>query len=241
MTTWWSKTVLIGAVTAALLLPVGALGARFGLWGFSSGFLLLAMGTGLAVVALSAGIAAVIIARRRGLAGDARACALGLVVAVLIIGAMGVQFQRAAPLPPIHNISTDLQDPPRFIAVAARRGEQANPLALDAEELAPLQAEFYPWVVPLRLAVTPADAFAKAVAVLAGLGLEIVAQHPAEGLVEATATTFWFGFKDDVAVRVRTDGEGARIDVRSVSRVGRGDLGANARRIGEILARLSEE
>lgn len=240
MTTWWSKTVLIGAVAAALLLPIGALGARFGLWGFSGGFLLLAVGAGLAVVMLSGGIPAAIIARRRGLAGDARACFIGLGTAALIIGVLGVQFQRAVSAPAIHNISTDVLDPPQFFAVAARRGQGTNPLEFAAEELAPLQAEHYPWVAPLRLAATPADAFAKVLAVLDGMGLEIVAQHPDEGLVEATATTFWFGFKDDVAVRVRADGAGALIDVRSVSRVGRSDLGANARRIGEILAGLSE-
>ncbi|MCZ0942003.1 MAG: DUF1499 domain-containing protein, partial [Gammaproteobacteria bacterium] len=61
------------------------------------------------------------------------------------------------------------------------------------------------------------------------------------GLIEATATTFWFGFKDDVAVRVRPHPQGALVDVRSVSRVGRSDGGVNAKRIGEILRRLSAE
>lgn len=240
MTTWWSKTVLIGALAAALLLPIGALGARFGLWAFSGGFLLLAVGTGLAVVILSGGVPAAIIARRRGLAGDARACFVGLVVAVLIIGVMGMQLQRAFAAPPIHNISTDVQHPPQFVAVAALRGKDANPLEFDAEELASLQAAHYPWVAPLKLAASPADAFARVLAVLEGMGLEIVAQHPDQGLAEATATTFWFGFKDDVAVRVRAEDAGALIDVRSVSRVGLSDLGANAKRIGEILAGLSE-
>ena len=63
------------------------------------------------------------------------------------------------------------------------------------------------------------------------MGLEIVAVNPDEGRVEATATTFWFGFKDDVIVRVLAEGEGSRIDLRSMSRVGRSDIGANAARI----------
>jgi uncharacterized protein (DUF1499 family) len=71
--------------------------------------------------------------------------------------------------------------------------------------------------------------------VLEDLGLEIVAVDEAAGRVEATATTFWFGFKDDVVVRVRSSGAGSVVDVRSVSRVGVSDLGANARRIGQIL------
>ena len=71
------------------------------------------------------------------------------------------------------------------------------------------------------------------------MGLEIVAEHPQQGLIEATATTFWYGFKDDVAVRVRPHAQGALVDARSVSRVGRSDLGLNAERIGELLRRLS--
>ncbi|WP_404326387.1 DUF1499 domain-containing protein [Aerophototrophica crusticola] len=70
------------------------------------------------------------------------------------------------------------------------------------------------------------------------MGWDIVAVEPAEGRVEATATTAWFGFKDDVVVRVRPEGDGSRIDVRSKSRVGRSDLGANAARIRDYLARL---
>ena len=65
----------------------------------------------------------------------------------------------------------------------------------------------------------------------ASLGWEIVSVSENEGRIEATATTFWFGFKDDVVIRVREDSGGTRIDLRSVSRVGGGDLGANAARI----------
>ncbi len=241
MTTWWSRTILIGAVAAAAFWPLGALGARFGLWSFSIGFLCMAIGVALAAVGLAGGIAAVTIARRRSLSDDLRASALGLTVCVLIVAYAGFLFWQATSVPPIHNISTDIEDPPQFMDIVARRGDDANPLAFDAEELAPLQAQFYPWVKPLSLEIPSADAFAEAAAALRDMGLEIVAEHPDSGLIEATATTFWFGFKDDVAVRVRADGQGSRIDVRSVSRVGQGDLGANARRIGEFMQRLKGE
>ena len=241
MTTWWSRTVLIGAVAAAALWPLGALGARFGVWSFSIGFLCMAIGVALAAVGLAGGIGAVTVARRRSLADDLRASALGLTLCVLILGYAGFLVWQATSVPPIHNISTDTEEPPQFMDIVALRGSDSNPLTFDAEELAPLQAQFYPWVKPLNLSDPPAAAFAKAVAALEGLGLEIVAQHPEAGLIEATATTFWFGFKDDVAVRIRADGQGSRVDVRSVSRVGQGDLGANARRIGKFLQRLQGE
>ena len=241
MTTWWSRTVLIGAVAAAAFWPLGALGARFGLWSFSIGFLCMAIGVALAAVGLAGGIGAVSVARRRSLPDDLRASALGLTLCVLILAYAGFLVWQATSVPPIHNISTDTEDPPQFMDIVARRGEESNPLAFDAEELAPLQAQFYPWVKPLHLSDPPADAFAKAVAALEGMGLEVVAKHEEAGLIEATATTFWFGFKDDVAVRVRAEGQGSRVDARSVSRVGQGDLGANARRIGEFLQKMKGE
>jgi uncharacterized protein (DUF1499 family) len=66
--------------------------------------------------------------------------------------------------------------------------------------------------------------------------LKIESTDIAAGLVEATATTFWFGFKDDVVVRVVANAAGSRIDIRSVSRVGQSDIGANAARIEKFLA-----
>jgi uncharacterized protein (DUF1499 family) len=86
------------------------------------------------------------------------------------------------------------------------------------------------------LNVTPGRAFDRAVAAAKAMGWDIVASDPAGGRIEATDTTFWFGFKDDVVVRVTPQPAGSRVDVRSLSRVGGGDLGANAARIRAFLA-----
>jgi uncharacterized protein (DUF1499 family) len=235
--TWWSRAILIGAVVAAALLPIGALGARLGIWSFMGGFLLLAAGTVLAAIGLIVGIAAIIAANRRGLKGDKPAVYLGTLISVLILALMGSQFMAAGSVPPIHNISTDVVDPPAFDKVVALRGDSSNPLDYDAEQLAALQQEAYPWVQTLETDREPADALARAVQVLEGMGLEMVDVNDGAGIVEATDTTFWFGFKDDVVVRVRPqpDGSGALVDLRSVSRVGQSDVGANARRIGRFL------
>ena len=238
MTAWWSRTILLGAVAATALLPGGALGARFGLWDWTIGVLLVTVGSGLVAVGAGCAIAAVLIARRRQLPNDLRAAGIGLTLCLLAVGYMGMQLQAALSAPPIHHISTDTGEPPQFIEIPALRGAGSNPLDYDAETIAPLQAEAFPWVMPLRLRVTPEAAFAKARAALKDMGMEIVAEHPQQGLIEATATTFWFGFKDDVAVRVRPHPQGALVDVRSISRVGIGDMGLNAERIGEILRRL---
>ena len=120
--------------------------------------------------------------------------------------------------------------------MAIRSAAQANPLAYDAEALAPQQTAAYPWVKPLTLMAPVDEVVDRAEAVLRGMGMEIVSVNKNTGLVEATAATFWFGFKDDVAVRVQAAADGGtRVDVRSISRVGQSDLGANAARIGDIL------
>jgi uncharacterized protein (DUF1499 family) len=102
-----------------------------------------------------------------------------------------------------------------------------------------LQLAAYPDVLTHETVVAPEQALEIAVAVLQAMGLEIVDTNPAEGRVEATATTFWFGFKDDMVVRIRPMAEGSEVDVRSVSRVGQSDLGANAARIMMFLDAFS--
>lgn len=237
---WWSRAILIGSVVAAVLLPLGAIGTRLGIWQFGTGFLLLAAASVLAAVGLVTGLAGIVAASRRRLSADKPGVLIGTLISALILAVMGAQFYAASSVPAIHNVTTDAADPPQFEAVVPMRGENSNPLEYDAEKLAPLQQQAYPWVRPLELPVAPDQALRRVVSVLEDLGLEIVAVDEAAGRVEATATTFWFGFKDDVVVRVRPSGSGSLIDVRSVSRVGVSDLGANARRIGQILDGLRD-
>ncbi len=236
---WWSQAILIGAIIAVALLAVGALGSRFGLWPFTTGFTLLAAGTVLAAIGFVTGIAGIIAAHRRDLPQDKQAVWLGTVVCLLILALLGMQFYTVATVPAIHDISTDVVDPPRFDRIRALRGPDANPLEYDSGEPAELQRRDYPWVRTLESELPPAQALDRAVAVLEGMGLEVVNVDPAAGRVEAVDTTFWFGFKDDLVVRVRPGATGSTVDVRSVSRVGQSDLGVNARRIGKFLERFA--
>jgi uncharacterized protein (DUF1499 family) len=160
---------------------------------------------------------------------------------VLGLIAFAIPAQRlwaARGLPVIHDISTDRNDPPAFRAVVPRRGADANPLTFSSE-VAAEQARGYPDIGPVTLALPPAAAFAKALGAARDAGWEIVASDEATGRIEATDTTRWFGFKDDVSVRLSPVAGGTRVDVRSVSRVGRGDLGTNAARIRAYLGSLT--
>ena len=91
------------------------------------------------------------------------------------------------------------------------------------------------------LPVAPAEAFKRADRAAMTMGWDVVARAPAEGRLEAVDTSAWFGFRDDIVVRIRAAGTGSRIDVRSKSRAGESDLGVNARRIRDFSARLKAE
>ncbi|HEX9782203.1 MAG TPA: DUF1499 domain-containing protein [Opitutaceae bacterium] len=164
---------------------------------------------------------------------------LGLVIGLAVVGIPWQWWQKAQRLPFIHDITTDLENPPVFVAVLPLRAGAPNSAEYGGPELAAQQRTGYPDLGPLSLQVPPQQAFERALATARALAWEIVASEPTEGRIEATATTFWFGFKDDVVVRVTPTDSGSRIDVRSVSRVGRSDVGANAERITAYLARIA--
>lgn len=171
---------------------------------------------------------------------------MGLGLAVLAVFLAVLFFDRIRRLvrvyivryPPIHDIATDTEDPPRFVKVLALRKSAPNPPAYGGPEVAEQQKRAYPDLAPLMLGLPPERAFGRALEAARAMGWAIADADEARGRIEATAVTPVCRFKDDVVVRVRAQGDGARVDVRSVSRVGVGDLGANARRIREYLARL---
>ena len=226
--------VLVLAVTAALLLLVAGPGTRFGIWTFGTGFLLMrwAFFVGVGAAALAALLLVIPKTRRSGAVALAAALLIGLGTAWVPWN--GLRTVRSLPF--IHDITTDTLRPPEFVAVAPLRADAPNPVEYEGEEVAAQQREGYPDIETLRLGMPPAQAFERALATARRQGWEIVAAVPAEGRIEATATTFWFGFKDDVVIRIEADGDGARLDIRSKSRVGRSDVGANAARIRRFVA-----
>ena len=238
---WWAKATLVGSVIALVLLFLGPIGTRLGIWGFQTGLLLIVpAGVLLAAIGLLVGLVSIFVSKKRGFAGDPPSLFISIAICAVIIVSMGLQFQKGASVPAIHNISTDVVDPPQFTeAIVVLRGEESNPLAYDAEELAVLQQGAYPEVKTLKVTTGVAETVRNAASALESMGLEIVSVDEGLGIVEATDTTFWFGFKDDVVVRVRGAGDGSLVDVRSVSRVGLSDLGKNADRIMDLLGRLN--
>jgi len=232
----WSA--LLAAAMCAAAAALAGLGHRWGWWDYRAGLVVLVLAAGGAALATAAAAVAAFLSLRRG-----RRALVLTALAALLIGAATTApvihaLLQARKVPPIHDISTDTADPPAFAAVLALRRDAPNPAEYGGTEVARQQRQFYPDILPLEVALGPDAAFARALDGARALGWEIVAAEPAEGRIEATATTLWFGFKDDVVIRIRPAPGGSRIDVRSVSRVGRSDLGANAGRIRRYLTAL---
>jgi uncharacterized protein (DUF1499 family) len=140
--------------------------------------------------------------------------------------------------PRIHDITTDTDNPPQFVALLALRQKAPNGAAYGGATIAKAQKTAYPDITPAQLETSPDQAFERALDVAQRMGWEIIAADKAEGRIEATATTPWLRFKDDVVIRIVAAGSGSRLDVRSTSRMGRSDFGANAKRIRVFLKQL---
>lgn len=218
-----------------MLLAAGP-GVRVALWDYGTGFQLMRWAgfAGLAVAALALVMLLLPRTRRAGLVALVVALALGVGTAFVPWNAL----RQARALPPIHDITTDTGRPPEFVAILPLRAAAPNPATYGGPDVARAQAGAYPDLRAHRMNAAPADAFKRALQAAREMGWEIVAEDAAAGRIEATDTTFWFGFKDDVVIRMEADGSGSRVDVRSVSRVGVGDVGANAKRIRAYLRAL---
>lgn len=229
-----SWIVSAAAVSGALLLLVAGPGTRLGIWEYGTGFLLMR-------IAFFAGLAAAVVAILLLIVPKTRQGQAGLLTAALVIGLATAWvpwsgYRTAMSLPFIHDITTDTDNPPRFDAIVPLRADAPNPAAYPGDEVAEQQREAYPDIRTLEFPQSADATFSDALEVAKDMGWEIVAAVPQAGRIEATATTFWFGFKDDVVIRVEPAGEGSRLDIRSKSRVGRSDVGKNAERIREFSA-----
>jgi uncharacterized protein (DUF1499 family) len=228
------KTGLVLSLISAALLLAGPLGSRLGLWSFVIGFLMLALSLLLGLVGASLSLVA-------GFkTGQWQLAAAGIVAGLAVVSVPSAFILSGVGKPPIHDITTDTVNPPPFVAVLPLRAGAANPPEYAGGAVADQQRRAYPDIAPLVVHLSASAAFDRVNAAVRDLGWELVGSDRASGRIEATDTTFWFGFKDDVVVRVTEDpsGQDARIDVRSKSRVGVGDLGTNARRVRELLSRL---
>lgn len=257
------------ALTVSLLLPVyfavSALGVKFGLWDWKLGLgtLIITWGPRLLIAALILAAVALIACLIKRPRTSVNAAVMGLLIPA--VGLSYMQYVRAqnADVPPIHDVATTIEYPPTFseAIMRERQASGANPVHPLTTSLGSIEAykaprfadrharslgdigrEAYPHLRPVIVSAEPQRLFEVLRQEAQDRGWAIVTDDPASGTFEATAETFWFGFKDDVAVRVRPGAapNQLQIDARSTSRVGLGDMGANAERLREYLADVTE-
>ncbi|MFP5405109.1 MAG: DUF1499 domain-containing protein [Gammaproteobacteria bacterium] len=215
-------------------------GYRYGWWGLGVGIQIIRWGATIAAAAALGGLAAIILAALRGPRGALGVGVVALAVSLAALGPPAWLAYRAKSLPAIHDVTTDTANPPRFVAVLPLRKGATNSTDYSADTAA-RQKQGYPDIVPAMLDVPADKALQLAERAALAMGWSIVAVAPQDGRIEATATTPLFGFKDDIVVRVTPEGGGSRVDVRSLSRVGRSDFGVNADRIRAFMKQLQAE
>lgn len=227
---------MVLAVSCAALAIASGLGYRMGWWPFRTGFSLLRWAAYGALAAAILSLVALMWQRVRR--QWSLWPALGLIVGLAVVAVPAAWLYTAKSVPPIHDITTDVVNPPRMQALLAARQGAQNSAEYGGPDVARQQQQAYPEIVPLRISLPPGEVFAAALETARDSGWMVVAVQPEQGLIEASDRTFWFGFVDDVIVRVQPEGAGSRVDVRSVSRVGKSDVGTNAERIDRYLAQL---
>jgi len=237
----WSRRLALFAVAVVLLVIVIV---NLGFLDPLPAIATLAGSLFFALVAMVLAFGALVVIWRQGLRGLGLAvAALGIGLAMLAYPAyLGVLFYR---LPAVNDITTDPIDPPRFEAISRLRPRGANPIAYAGAAATKLQRGAYPDIEPLIVSVPPLEAYDAALAVITKRKWRIVDVRPPqtgrrEGRIEAVARTPLMGFRDDIVVRVRAAEDGARIDMRSASRYGKHDFGANASRLRSLSSDIDD-
>jgi hypothetical protein len=245
-----SLVVLANGLIVGLLTLAAPAGVWLGLWDFRRGFAILQatfpFTSWIALLCLILAIVLSALAQFKNTGNTRKVASFAFAGALLVAISWYIPstFEARLSYPRIHDVSTDVDNPPGYVAIAPLRADATNTMVygaangLEPGENARLQREGFPDLVPRLLDASPQEVFDRALAALQSMGLEIVAAVPEEGRIEATATTFWFRFKDDVVIRIQPQGYQTLIDARSLSRVGGGDAGTNGLRLREFFSLL---
>ena len=223
----WLKRL---AIFSVLILPVAVIGYRIGLYDFPIALIMLAVSLLIAAIIFLTSLF-INLKHRSSNPSNSKRAQFSMYISLVPLLFLGSQVVTAKSFPTIHNISTDIVDPPQFSEIVALRGSDSNPHTYNANELAELQKAAYPKIKTLSVQESAGNAFNKSLLLVEELGWDLVSTNQQLGIIEASQTSMLWGFTDDIVVRIHENHDKTEIDLRSVSRVGRSDLGANAKRI----------
>ena len=249
---WVQRLAIALAVLGPLVFLIAALGYRMGALSLKTSLLSMSFKVGPLVLLCGLVVSFLAVALSWFIKPSKGLIISLLALAVPVFGLFSLSSMRAAgsKLPAIHDITTDPEDPPRFtdaIIDARKTTKGANTLDYFEKKdreggtlVSVLQSKHYPEIQTVRRSEDPDTIYKEAEALLNSKGWTLVTADPDDRVLEATATTFWYGFKDDVILRIQPSKNGGTlVDMRSVSRVGRSDLGLNAKRLGSLIEALS--
>lgn len=240
-----SKSSLIGylvAILGALIFLLSGYGYQWGWWELGTAFrTLIPLGAVLALIGLVSCVFGLYVTQSKEFYKGMKFAVIGIVFGGLTVGTFGYWYLEMQKYPPIHDITTDLEDPPEFEAIVELRADAPNPPEYIGEETPEIQREHYPDIQPLVLDVSLDSAFHRALDAAQQTSWQIVNVDSTRRIIEGTHKLAWYGFKDDVVIRVDTTDGGSKIDMRSKSRMGRGDIGVNAHRIRGYMELLESE
>jgi uncharacterized protein (DUF1499 family) len=224
-------TLIAGVLALLLLLLAGPL-YKAEILGLMNAFFVMRIALIMGAVAIVLALIQVIFMRKT-ISWPATGVAV-LCAAVAIFMPLS-QMNKAKSVPPIHDITTDLVNPPKFVAILALRADAPNPAAYQGEEIASQQREAYPELQTQKYKQTQEQVFDAALVTVKDMGLEVVSSDKTLGLIEAFDTTTFFGFVDDVVIRIQSVEQMTILDARSKSRVGISDIGKNAERLNSLI------
>ena len=241
----WAWTSLGFGIAAALVLAFSGYGYQWNWWGLGTAFTWLLPGSGiLALIGFSLALFFGFTRRNNPEVSGAGITLVGVILSIAVMGTLGYWFTEAQKYPPIHDISTDIENPPQFHDIVPLRADAPNDTTYGDQEKANLQREAYPDVETLYLDQEYGEVFDRALVAAEQMPWEeIVTKDKESGIIEAYDKLPWFGFIDDVVIRIdMADTAGhTKIDMRSVSRIGRSDIGVNAKRIRNYLNTLKKQ
>ena len=236
-----SRTLLAVACTFVVVLVSSPLSYKFGFLSLIPSIISLMVGLVGCILVSFSSMMMLFIAIKCELYLDTKLLLLSLIISLLPLIFISPQVVKGYASPPIRDVSTDTHNPPTFDTLSSRQTDADNDFsqgtyAVSEEERVEMQRKSYPDLKTLVSSLDFESALSRSDMLLRRHGLEIIAVDEDKGIIEATDTTFWFGFKDDVVVRLSQHSIGTKVDIRSVSRIGIRDFGKNASRIERFLS-----
>ena len=251
---FWASLTLTVSVICLLVMIIAIVGVRLEWFDFRSATNILTWAARVSVFIFASALVQLLVSRKHRSALVKSALAVVLLIGPLVVlldnRPSGPPPPKGPPPagsagaggrpPPLNDISTDTQNPPMYRAVVALHSKGNNSVDYDLAKNPGLQKKRFPDIAPIASTLSEQEAFQRALQIAQGEGWDIIAEGVAAGTIEAVASTFYFGFKDDVVIRVRAADVGSIVDIRSHSRVGRGDRGMNAARVRSFIEAFSQ-